>query len=59
MEMPKWASKGAHNGRGKVVTTVDQYVALVEVENTVMEAIVDTGGARSLIDYASARALGW
>ena len=56
-EMPRWTSRGARNARGMIATGHDQYVGLVQLHDVVIEAILDTGGARSLMDVHSAAAL--
>ena len=57
--MPDWASPGAINARGIVATTQDQFDALVEVEKAVLEAICDTGGAKTVASKDLAQDLGW
>jgi hypothetical protein len=56
--LPVWAPKGAKNGRGLLPISRSHYIALVAIGGGFCEAIVDTGGARSMIDYESAKALG-
>ena len=56
-EVPVWA-EGARNFRGLVPPSRAHYMALVKLGNGVIEAIIDTGGARSLIDLDTARTLG-
>ena len=45
------ASPSAINGKGLVVTTKEQYVAVVKLENTVLEAILDTGEAKTIVSW--------
>lgn len=56
--LPSWAKSGARNGRGMLPISRSHYIALVAINEGFCEAIVDTGGARSMIDYESAKSLG-
>lgn len=56
--LPKWAKEGAKNGRGMLPISRSHYIGLIAIDGGFCEAIVDTGGARSMIDYESAKALG-
>ena len=55
--LPVWAEKGTINLRGLVPTSVAHYMALVGIGKGVCEALVDTGGARSLVDMDTAKKL--
>ena len=48
----------ALNCRGLLKWTPDQYVLVVQVGDTVVEAIGDTGGSKSLIDVELAKQMG-
>lgn len=56
--LPLWAPSGARNGRGLLPISRAHYTALLSIEGAFVEAIIDTGGARSMIDYETAKALG-
>lgn len=56
--LPEWAPKGARNKRGLLPISRSHYIALVAIGGGFCEAIVDTGGARSMLDYDTAVALG-
>lgn len=56
--LPAWAPSGARNGRGLLPISRAHYTALLAINGAFCEAIVDTGGARSMIDYETAKALG-
>lgn len=56
-ELPRWAPRGAVNGRGVLKISPAHYSALVAVGGSVTEAIVDTGGARTMIDSVLAEKL--
>ena len=55
--MPEWASKDAINYRGLVPASLSHYMVLIQLGAGICEAIIDTGGARSLIDLDTAKAL--
>ncbi len=57
-EMPAWASKSAINGRGKMTPSLSHYFGVVQVGNAVTDTILDTGGARSMVEAGLARELG-
>ena len=56
--LPPWATPPAKLCRGRMPWFRDQYIALVQVEDAVTEAIADTGGARSLIELSLALDMG-
>ena len=56
--MPDWVSDDVINYRGLVPSSTSHYMALVKLGRGICEAIVDTGGARSLIDLDTAKTLG-
>ena len=56
--MPKFATTHATNELGQFVWGPKQYVACVQLENSVVLAMVDAGGHCSAIDFESACALG-
>ena len=55
--LPTWAPKGAVNGRGILKINPTHYFAVVMLGSAVTEAIVDTGGARTMIDAQLAKQL--
>lgn len=55
--LPEWASAGAINGRGILPISKAHYTALCSINGAFCEAVIDTGGARSMIDYNTALAL--
>lgn len=56
-ELPTWAPKTVVNGRGILKINPTHYFAAVMVGNSVTDAIVDTGGARTMLDANLARRL--
>lgn len=54
---PAWA-KGLTNARGLLTWDDAQYIALVGVQGTLLEALMDTGGACTIMDMAFAKRLG-
>ena len=58
MPMPKFATTHATNELGRFVWGPKQYLACVQLENSVLLAMIDTGGHCSSIDFESMRALG-
>lgn len=58
VSVPWWCPDRTINARGCISIASDQYVARVLMDNILIEAIADTGGSRSLIDYDTARTLG-
>ena len=56
-DLPAWVSRGVVNGRGALRVTPTHYFAAVQIGNAFTEAIVDTGGARTMIDKALAEKL--
>lgn len=56
--LPDWAKPGARNCRGMLPISRSHYTALVAIDDKFCEAIVDTGGAKTMIDHESAKALG-
>ena len=57
-EPPAWAKKGAINCRGRVDPGSRHFVGLVTINGAVTDAIIDTAGARSMLDVDTAKALG-
>lgn len=57
-ERPNWAPSGAKNGRGQMKISPAHYSALVMIGDALTEAIVDTGGARTMLDASLAKELG-
>ena len=53
---PSWA-KGLRNARGLVTYDDAQYIALVGVQDTLLEGLMDTGGACTIMDMEFARRL--
>ena len=58
MPMPEFATTHATNELSRFVWGLKQYVACVQLENSVALARVDTGGHCSAIDFELACALG-
>ena len=56
--MPKFATMHATKELGRFAWGPKKYVACVQLENSVILAMVDTGGHCSAIDFESAHALG-
>jgi hypothetical protein len=56
--VPDWASVGAKNLRGLVQISGSHYLGLCEVNGRLVEVVLDSGGARTMIDKDTARALG-
>ena len=57
-ERPTWAKPGGVNGRGVLRKSPAHYFALVEISGATTEAIVDTGGARTMLDTKICQHLG-
>ncbi len=55
---PDWA-KGLRNARGLVAYDDAQYIAHIGVQGTLIEGLMDTGGACTIMDMAFARKLGF
>lgn len=57
--MPAWATEaGLVNARGRMTWDHSQYIAAVAIGDYVIDMLVDTGGACSIMDVAYARSLG-
>lgn len=56
--LPSWVSPNAKNFRGLIKPTTQHYLAIVEIGDGVIEALLDTGGARCMIDTTTADKLG-
>jgi predicted aspartyl protease len=56
--MPNWAPSKIHNFRGLVKPTTQHYLGIVQIGNGIVEALIDTGGARCMIDVDTAKKLG-
>ena len=56
--LPSWASSEAKNLRGVVSVQSSHYLGLVELNGRVVEVILDSGGARTMVDRETAIALG-
>jgi hypothetical protein len=57
-ELPSWAPKDCLNARGTGDVSAAHYTSLCRIGNGVIEAMLDTGGARSMIDLQTAEMLG-
>lgn len=57
-QMPEWASRDAKNFRSLSTPSRAHYTALCEVGGGVANVMLDTAGARSMIDLATAEQLG-
>lgn len=56
--IPTWAPEGVENLRGLVPVSNTHYHALVSLMGKLVEVMLDPGGARTMIDRATAIALG-
>ena len=56
--VPKWVDPGIQNKRHLVKPTGAHFLVPVQVGTGVIDAVLDTGGARSVIDVGTARELG-
>ena len=56
--MPDWHSKNAKDKRGLITWDAVQYIGLVEINGSLTEALLDTGGHGTIIDHESALELG-
>ena len=56
-ELPGWA-EGMKNVRGRIPISKNHFTCVVAVNGACMEAIVDTGGCRSMMDLGTAQAAG-
>ena len=57
--LPEWAkSLDLRDKRGTLPWDTDQYIALVGLGDVCMEACLDTGGGRSMMDLDTCRSLG-
>jgi hypothetical protein len=59
LSTPEWAADCKVNLRHLTSWSNDQYVGLVEIGGALVEAIMDSGGARTMVDGRTARAAGW
>ena len=57
--MPNWVSPKAQNFRGLVKPTTQHYLGIVQIGDGVVEALIDTGGARCMMDLDTANKLGF
>ena len=57
-ERPAWAKDSAPNCRGQVDPGPRHFLAVVTVNGSPIECIVDTGACRTMMDLDTARALG-
>lgn len=57
-EPPTWSMPGAVNCRGLVDPGTRHYLALIAVDGSLVEGIVDTGACRTMMDLRTAKALG-
>ena len=55
--LPEWA-EGMLNSRGHVPLSCNHFIGLVAINGTFIECIIDTGGARTMLDKATASAAG-
>ena len=55
--VPSWA-QGSKNLRGWIPWDSEMYVGLVKINNCLVEAIIDTGGSKSMIDEGTAHKCG-
>jgi hypothetical protein len=58
LSMPRWASDTAKNFRSLAVPSKAHYTALCEIGDGVVNVMLDTAGARTMIDIATAESLG-
>lgn len=56
--VPKWAEPVKHNLLGAIPFSRCHFFATVKVEDAVVEALMDTGGARSVIDKHTVAKMG-
>lgn len=56
--VPEWASKGVDNLRGLIPMSKAHYFGLATINNKLTEVLLDTAGARTMIDTNTARTLG-
>ncbi len=54
---PAWA-KGFHNARGHQDWDYAQYVVVVAIGDVLIDALVETGGACTILDFEYAKSLG-
>lgn len=56
--MPSWAPKSAKNARGVCSVNSSHYIALACVGGAVLEATLDSGGSRTMVDEHTAKLIG-
>ena len=58
MELPAWADHDAINCRGVVLVSSNHYTGLCQIEKGVVECMLGSGGARTMMYVQKARLIG-
>jgi len=58
MALPDWCNSNDINLRGWVPVSLSHYMAVIRIGRGVCEAVIDTGAAKTLIDYDTAIKMG-